>query len=77
MISVKYRVCSDLGYYSIGSVIEAQLYLEGFDNEAIIYHAPYCEEASACLEICVKGSDGIYYSKHEDSWINVSCADIK
>lgn len=70
MTTVKYQVISMVGEFTKGDIIDAILFIEGQDNEALIMHpedSPYC----ACLEIVVKGADGIYRSKSEDSWINL------
>lgn len=70
MKTVKYRVTTMVGYFNRGDVIDVLLYIEGVDNEAVILH-PREEDFCACLEIVVKGSDGVYYSKHEDAWMNL------
>ena len=70
MNKVKYRVTSMVGNFSRGDVVDVILYLEGCDNESVIVH-PAEDGFDACLEIVVKGSDGIYQAKSEDSWMNL------
>lgn len=70
MDKVKYRVTNMVGNFCRGDIVEVILYLEGSDNEAVIVH-PAEDGFDACLEIVVKGSDGIYQSKSEESWINL------
>lgn len=70
MKMVKYRVTTMVGYFNRGHIYDVLLYIEGSDNEAVIIH-PREDCFDACLEIVVKGSDGVYTSKHEDSWMNL------
>jgi len=70
MQTVKYRVTTMVGNFNRGNVVDVLLYIEGCDNEAVIIH-PREDGFDACLEIVVKGSDGVYSSKHEDAWMNL------
>ena len=70
MNTVKYQVTNMVGTFERGDIIDVQLFIQGSENEAVIIH-PEEDFFSCCLEIVVKGSDGIYRSKSEDSWISL------
>ena len=71
MKTVKYRVTTMVGNFNRGDVVDVLLYIEGYDNEAVIIHPREYGGFDACLEIVVKGSDGVYTCKHEDAWMNL------
>lgn len=71
MKQVKYRVTHAIANYSRGDIIDAFLYIEGCDNEVILFHSDE-DGFDHSLEIAHKELDGIYESKGYDTWINLT-----